>query len=519
MANRKLVGLVNGVLIVAVLVPILLSIYLAHRKAEQVFHAELGNYAERALVRTNRVIDQATEAIDAINQFNFTTCTPKHLQEMRRIALKYRYIQEVLFEVKGRIQCSSLEEFSNAEPIGEPDRVGKEGFSAWYSSKTDLGFQRKMVYVGRAMHIVAIDPLSFIDVIPSESNAINIAMIGLNSSKFIASDSPLKPEIWRSALKQGSEAFQIQDTAYVIRRDNNLGVAMIAWAPLTPLNTSWYRQLIIWLPIGMAFSLAAGWFITGVLRKLQSPRARMTDAIKNREFTVMYQPIVNLQSGESVGAEILLRWKQPDNTWLSPDIFIPLAEETGLITQITEQVIDKLFTELGDWLHAHPQHHISINLAPCDVRNLHVLNVIRPYLARYFIKPEQIAFEITERGFADPKLTAPVVEQFRKAGHPIYIDDFGTGYSSLSYLQNLDVDVLKIDKSFVDALEYKKVTPYIIEMAKTLNIAMVAEGIETAGQASWLRKHGVQFGQGWLYSKALPKQEFIEWIARNHAIA
>ncbi len=518
MANRKLVGLVNGVLIVAVLVPIVLSIYLAHRNAEAAFRAELGSFAGRAVIRANRVVDQATKALDDINEFHYTNCSPEHLQAMRRIALKYRYLEEVLFEDKGYIQCSSLGKLSDRESLGKPDSVGSEGYVAWYNSQTDLGFQRQMFYIGRPPHMIAIDPQSFIDVIPSNSNPINIAMIGLNSEKIIASNELLKPEIWHSALVQGKEAFQSQEMAYVIRRDNNLGVAMIAWAPLGPLNTSWYHQLLIWLPIGIAFSLAAGWYIMGLLRKLQSPRTRIANALKNRDFTVMYQPIVNLQNGEGIGAEVLLRWKQPDNTWLSPDIFIPLAEEAGLITQITEQVIDKLFSELGDWLHNHPHHHISINLAPCDIRNVHVLNFIRPYLTRYGIQPQQIAFEVTERGFADPRLSAPVVEQFRRAGHPIYIDDFGTGYSSLSYLQNLAVDVLKIDKSFVDALEYQKVMPHIIEMAKTLDIAMVAEGIETTDQAAWLREHGVQYGQGWLYSKALPKQAFIEWIARNHAI-
>lgn len=515
MANKKVVGLVNGVLIVAVLVPILLSVYLAHRKATQVFHDELGHYADRSLIRTNRVIDQATSAINDINHFQDDTCSREHLHAMRRTALKYRYVKEVLFQKEGMILCSSLEESSEDEMIGKPDSIGKEGYSAWYSNITDVGFKRGMIYIGKGSHLTAVDPQSFIDVIPFSGQSINVAMIGLHSGQIIAANSTLQPQAWEGPMAQGLEKIQYQDSLYVIRRENNLGLAVIAWASLKPLSQAWYKQLLIWLPIGTGASFAAGWYITRVLRRLQSPSARIADAIKNDEFTVMYQPIVDLQSEKSVGAEILLRWMQPDGTYLSPDIFIPLAEENGLITSITEQVIGKLFSELGDWLHNHPHHHISINLAPCDMQGDHVLTFIRPYLARYRVQPTQITFEITERGFSDPDLIAPIIKQFHEAGHLIYIDDFGTGYSSLSYLQNLDVDVLKIDKSFVDALEYKKVTPHIIKMAKTLNIAMVAEGIETASQAAWLREHGVQYGQGWLYSKSLPKKQFIEWIAHH----
>ena len=105
--------------------------------------------------------------------------------------------------------------------------------------------------------------------------------------------------------------------------------------------------------------------------------------------------------------------------------------------------------------------------------------------------------------------------QLREAGHALYIDDFGTGYSSLSYLQNLKVDILKIDKSFVDSLEFQNVTPHIIEMAKSLGLAMVAEGVETQEQRQWLAEHGVQYAQGWLFSKAQPKADFIAWAERN----
>jgi sensor c-di-GMP phosphodiesterase-like protein len=519
MTSRKLISLVSGILILAVLLPILLSIYLAHRNAEQVFHNELGEFADHALYRTGNVIEQAVAAVDDINLNKDNTCSPAHAEAMHRIALEYRYVQEVIFQKDDHLLCSSLELFSHGETLGKPEHSGSYGFNAWYTTPPLPGFKRKMIYIGKFSHVALVDPMSFIDVLPFGKYTLNIAMVGLAKQRIIASNSHYIPDAWREPLKQGVEEFQSENDFYVIRRNPETGLAMVAWASLEPLNTVWYEQLLIWLPVGLVISLLAGTFLIRVLRRLLSPCNRLMDAIKNREISVVYQPIVHLQSGESVGAEALIRWKQQDGSMLNPDAFIPLAEQTGLVTQLTEQVIELIFLELGEWLSQNPDHHISVNLGVRDARSLHILEVITPYLSRYSVKPEQIALEITERGFADPKVTAPILAQYRKAGHAIYIDDFGTGYSSLSYLQDLDVDIIKIDKSFVDALEYKNVTPHIIEMANTLGVLMVAEGIETPAQASWLRQQGVQYGQGWLYSRALPKEEFIAWVANYHARA
>ncbi len=239
------------------------------------------------------------------------------------------------------------------------------------------------------------------------------------------------------------------------------------------------------------------------------------DAIDNREINVHYQPIVSLSSGKIVGAEALARWQQADGTFLSPEIFIALAEQTGLTEPLTRLIIETVFEDMGSWLKSHPEQHISINLEASDLASETLPTLLSTLLNRSQISPSQIALELTEREFADPKTSAPIVARYRNAGHSIYIDDFGTGYSSLSYLQNLDVDVLKIDKSFVDALEYKNVTPHIIEMAKTLKLKMVAEGIETTEQEQWLRQHGVHYGQGWLYSKPLPATAFILWAEQR----
>lgn len=280
MSNRKIVGAVNGVLIVAVLVPVLLSIYLAHRKAEQTFHAELSEFASRAVIRTERVIEQATSAINEINGFNYASCSYAHRQEMRRVGLKYRYVQEVLFQRDGHILCSSLEAFNNGGIIGRPDRTGKEGFGAWYANTTDLGFKRSMIYIGKASHIAAIDPLSFIDVLPFSGNAMNIAMIELNRGMAIATNGPLDPAAWKGPLAKGLNQFQYQGSAYVIHRENNLGLAIITWAPLAPLNKAWYQQLLIWLPIGIGAGLAAGLYITHLLRRLRRPARVLSTPLK-----------------------------------------------------------------------------------------------------------------------------------------------------------------------------------------------------------------------------------------------
>jgi sensor c-di-GMP phosphodiesterase-like protein len=160
--------------------------------------------------------------------------------------------------------------------------------------------------------------------------------------------------------------------------------------------------------------------------------------------------------------------------------------------------------------------YISINLSARDVAATRFLNLLAQRLKETSIPAQRIAVEATERGFLDAKAAKASMAEYRKAGHHILIDDFGTGYSSLSYLQDLEVDVLKIDKSFVDTINAEAVTsgviPHIIAMAAQLNLKIVAEGVENEGQAKYLTERGVQCGQGWLFAKAMPVEEFLVWL-------
>lgn len=517
MTNRRLVSLITGVLLFAVLLPVALSIWLAHRQAEESFMNELNVFSSLVKMRADRVANQGKTALRQLETFNGVACSQDHLLAMRRVSYTYRYVQEVIY-LEGTVPlCSSLERNSSAAPFPAPERVTNDGFRAWLTSHNDLGLKRFMVGLGTTRYVVMTDPLSFIDVLSFGPWPINIALIGTNSGRVIASTSTLEPSMLQQIHPDTPRQLQTQNNAWNILYVPEMGITIVTWASLAPLAQSWYHLLIIWVPLGLLLSLLLAFFLLRVLRRLQSPQHRMLDAIRAREIEMFYQPIVALADGKIVGAEALARWRQTDGSFLTPDTFIPLAEQTGLMPQLTKLIIEKVFEDMGLWLQANPGQHVSINLEPSDLLTLTLPRELEQQVNAWQIAPSQIALEVTERGFADPATCMPTITALREAGHAIYIDDFGTGYSSLSYLQNLDVDIIKIDKSFVDALEYKNMTPHIVEMAKALKLAMVAEGIETEGQLKWLYEHGVQYGQGWLYSKALPKEAFFCWAETNLA--
>ncbi|SQC60168.1 cyclic diguanylate phosphodiesterase (EAL) domain-containing protein [Klebsiella pneumoniae] len=516
MRTRHLMALFTGVLILAIILPISLSIWQAARQAKMQFYRELDDYSNRIVVRTLQVADQAREALREADAHTAASCSPEHLLTLRRIAYTHRYIQEVLWLRDSVPQCSSLEDHSVAvtfPPAGRPHCP--DGYRTWLTSINDLGLDHQMTAMGSRQHMVMIDPVSFIDVVPASEEKIHTMLFGLDHQKMVISSQPLPAKVWQRIKDPHVDMLTLDNTVYRIQRIPRAGL--------------WHRNLVFNLAAAAAHSTAA--VLLAPCRHFHQPARHLAAAASAKAPALTAQqhagrPQFRSDSGslsadyfvagrEIAGAEALARWQQPDGTFLSPDIFIPLAEQTGLITQLTEDIVRKIFADLGPWLRQRPEVHISINLSVDDLRSPTLPTLLHNQLQHWGIAAEQIILEITERGFVDPETTMPVIAHYRQAGHRISIDDFGTGYSSLSYLQKLDVDTLKIDKSFVDTLEYRPLTPHIIEMAKALNLATVAEGVETESQRDWLRQHGVQYAQGWLYSKALPKEQFILWAEHN----
>ncbi len=196
-----------------------------------------------------------------------------------------------------------------------------------------------------------------------------------------------------------------------------------------------------------------------------------------------------------------------------------MAEEAGLIERLTERVIQCVTKDAVEIYGRDPSFHIGVNLSAADFHSQRTVELFRRALLDTRALPGSLVVEVTERGFSNPQLASAVIRDLRSAGVRIAVDDFGTGYSSLSYLNNFELDYLKIDKSFVDTLGTQAATSqvvlHIIEMAKALNLQMIAEGVETQAQADFLRGRGVQYAQGWLFSKALPLAELLRLMSRS----
>ncbi len=242
----------------------------------------------------------------------------------------------------------------------------------------------------------------------------------------------------------------------------------------------------------------------------------LRQALADNQFTMVYQSIVELATGGIGKAEALIRWQHPTRGTIEPSIFIPIAEETGMIIAIGDWVLHEVADQVKQWrTDCHPAFQISVNNSPVQFQSQgnNYANWLA-YLKRLDLPGQSIALEITEGLLLDAASNVTdLLLEFRDAGIQVSLDDFGTGYSSLAYLKKFDIDLLKIDKSFVQNLapgsDDMALCEAIIVMAHKLNVKVVAEGVETEQQRDLLAAVGCDYGQGYLFSRPVPAAEFM----------
>ncbi|MPZ86695.1 MAG: EAL domain-containing protein [Nitriliruptorales bacterium] len=260
----------------------------------------------------------------------------------------------------------------------------------------------------------------------------------------------------------------------------------------------------------------------GALQRL-SLRADLANALARRELFLHYQPIVELGSGRAVATEALLRWQHPQLGTLLPDEFLPVAEETRLMRPIGRWVLERACLQAQACRARFPGQplSISVNLTSTQLDEGAVVEDVERALENSGLPPACLVLELTESTLLrDTQSAAATVHSLKELGIRLAVDDFGTGYCSLSYLQRLPVDVLKIDRSFVAGLgsdgRQAKLTEGIVQMARTLDMQIIAEGIESSGQLAHLRRLGCDLGQGYLFSYPLGPEDLEDLLATRH---
>jgi EAL domain-containing protein (putative c-di-GMP-specific phosphodiesterase class I) len=238
-------------------------------------------------------------------------------------------------------------------------------------------------------------------------------------------------------------------------------------------------------------------------------------AIAREELRLQYQPIVSLATGDIVGFEALVRWQHPTRGLVPPLAFIPMAEETGLIVPLGRWVLDAACRQAATWnatesRQGAPLLFVSVNLSARQFTQNDLVEDVGRTLARTGLEAEALELEITESVLMDQSEAGiRALGEIRNLGVRLVLDDFGTGYSSLSYLKHLPLDTIKIDRTFVAGIDDaadRSIVEAVIALAHGLGIGVVAEGIETEGQAERLRELGCDLGQGYLFSRPVPAE-------------
>jgi sensor c-di-GMP phosphodiesterase-like protein len=514
--------------LLAIAIPVVLAIYLANRQARETEMTLVTGYARDVLHRSETTSTQALAAIDAlVANHSADPCSDSNLEIMRRFDLSSSYLQAIGDVRDGRLVCSSRGRDAGGLALGPADWVTPMGVRIRINVQFPFDPVTKyLVLEGRDGFAAIINKDLPLDATTNERD-VNLAAFATSNGRIYAARGSVDRQ-WVGGLSdllpRQQQVSTFVDHGYVVAvvRSNRYYVGTIAALPVSYMLAQTRATTRIMLPVGVLAGIVLA-FATLYLGRLQlaMPTVIRT-ALKRREFFMHYQPIVDLRTRQWVGAEALIRWRRRGGEMVRPDLFIHVAEDAGMIQRITLHVVELVARDVKDLFKRHPEFHIAINLSSDDLHAESTIELLRKLAGDTHAAAGNLIVEVTERGFVKREPAQKIVSTLRASGIRVAVDDFGTGYSSLAFLESFELDFLKIDKSFVDTMNLdtptSQVALHIIEMAKSLNLEMIAEGVETEAQAKFLLERGVLYAQGWLFGKPMPMDELRLRLAKERDV-
>ncbi len=489
------------------LTPIVISLQLAWNQSVADAKSVGIRYAGEVVRRGEEAGKQANRAAKLLNGDQVPRCSPREMELMRALDVGSSYIQMVGRISGNTLECTSLGDKTPLK-LGEPDIVSPRGTQ--HRLNFQLGpdaFDKLDLLSGRGVAIL-VDLNLLIDFDVKGDGAQLALMVPSSHDHVRMVQSPGNFDArWFDPVNPG-ETKSYLDGPWIVShvRSAHFDIEGVSAIPSRLAYARVREFAAIFVPIGCLCGAGLAWAVVYISRSRNSLVGLLRSAARHKAFFVEYQPVVEIATQRVVGAEALVRWRR-GNTVISPASFIGLAEESGVITEITRNVLEHVERDLPGLLQISPDFHVAINFTATDLKNEKTASRLQNLIRSCNASAGNIVVEATEHGLISGTECSRMVSALRLEGFQVAIDDFGTGYSSLSCLQRLDLDFLKIDKAFVDTIgtdgATRGVVLHIIEIAHSLRLKMVAEGIETAEQAKFLQDRGVTYGQGWLFGRPM----------------
>lgn len=507
----RLLALVYLGLALAFFLPVMVAVWMGHTLIVGQLKDVAVERAAYVLQRAHSISAQFANADAELGAIGGEQpCGPRHVRKMRQLAVRMNLLVGVGYVEKNSLQCSSFG--LEAIDVGEPSYLSGRGYSVRTSLPPKFdGSADLILTTNKATGYTAIIHKStLLDSMPL-GILTSTGLLGIKSKEAITQVGVFDAR-WFQRIPAASTGAALLGGDLVVwsmsEKFDYLSYAVVSKAVITQ---RFERTLLLLIPGGLLVGmLFAGGAL--LLARMQSSLPALIKAgLRNGEFHLLYQPIVDLRDGCWVGAEALLRWRRITGELVSPDIFIPVAEKSDLMGKMTLRVLELVERAAPALCAKDKDFFISINFSAQDFSNPQLLEKTRALIANSSLAPHNFHIEATERVFLDPKAAQAGISALRTMGVEVAIDDFGTGFSGLAYLTDVRIDCLKIDKCFVQTIGKESVTSsvvgHIIELAKSLDMSMIAEGVETTEQAQYLQQHGVRMAQGWLYGKPMPLLE------------
>ena len=505
----------------AIAAPIYLSIELARRQGLRAESKLALSVAKDAQQRADTVGAQVFEATERLRSLTSEPpCGPQHLAAMGHVDLASSYVQAIGHVSGNGFDCSSLGPVEGGIELGPVDFTTDLGLRVRRNVVLPFAPDRPMLVLEREGYAAVIHKALPLDVGGGDSE-MAIAQFSLGQATALTERGRLEPGWAKAPFEGGNRTYVDGEHVVAAVRSTRYATGTVVALPLARATEAARSFALLLVPIGCIAGLALAFAVLRLARLQHAMPHVIRAALKRNEFFLVYQPVVDLQSGEWIGAEALLRWRRTSGEMMRPDVFIPIAEDSGLIQRITAKVLEIVGKEAGQLVSEHPDFHLAINLSSADLGSRDSVGLLCDLAKKPGFRACNLIVEATERGFLRADVAMGVVKELRQQAFRVAIDDFGTGYSSLAYLQTFEIDYLKIDKSFVDTVGKEaatsQVVQHIIAMAQSLGLQMIAEGVETEAQAAFLRARGVQFAQGWLFAKPMPLKDILAKLRGTRA--